>query len=435
MKERIVGCIYSFPIIRGIIKKIEMNRNYIKNLEKENELLRNQLKNIEKKIQNSDMWLKRTREDMWELNSRTHDRIKDNYNKLSTGCGEINQRVEQQKKQLLDIIQENKGLNQELNKELGKRLDESVQKNNDLKKWLDDTRNKMWETKALYKNLEYRLYKYMSYDKYEEALADWFYSRTSERLNLSMPQTFNEKIQWLKLYDNSPEKTILADKYLVREYVANTIGDQYLIPLLGVWDSVEEIDFDSLPNSFVLKANHGSAMNIIVKDKKLLDISLAKTKMKNWLAVNYAYNGGFELQYAKIPPKIIAEQYIEHVDDLRDYKFLCFGGEVKYVWVDSSRYKDHRRDFFDLQWNHLDVAIAYPNAEEPPIRPANLEKMVELAGQLCQGFIHVRVDLYDVNGQIYFGEMTFTSGNGTEKFTSQEFAYQLGSLIELPMDK
>ena len=281
------------------------------------------------------------------------------------------------------------------------------------------------------KDWTYDFCKSVSSRDYIPALIAWYYQATGMYLNLDSPQTFNEKIQWLKLYDSTPLKTRLADKYLVRDWVAEKIGSQYLIPLLGAWDKFDDIDFDSLPNRFVLKANHGCGWNIIVTDKSNLDIKGANSKLDIWMGKKFGVRG-LELHYFNITPKIIAEQFLDGGDDLKDYKFLCFGGEVKYVWVDSSRYTDHRRDVFDLRWNHQPFTIKFPNADSTPPRPNNLEKMIELARILCQGFAHVRVDFYDVNNVIYFGEMTFTSGNGEENIEPIEFNYKMGEWIKLP---
>lgn len=260
----------------------------------------------------------------------------------------------------------------------------------------------------------------------------WYFKRTGQYLNLDFPKTFNEKIQWLKLYNSTSQKTLLADKYRVRKWIQEKIGESHLIPLLGVWHKFDDIDFTLLPNQFVLKTNHGSGWNILVHDKEKFDIDKAKTKFDDWTAKNFGARQGQELHYWNIPPLIIAEKYIDEINNLLDYKFLCFNGEVKYIWVDSNRYTDHRRDFFDLKWNHLNITQAHPWADTLPQKPCNLTKMLEIATTLSQGFAHVRVDLYNVNGKIYFGEMTFTSANGGEKTSSPKFDRELGDHIILP---
>lgn len=255
---------------------------------------------------------------------------------------------------------------------------------------------------------------------------------TGETLNLENPSTFNEKIQWLKLYDSTALKTKLADKYLVREWVAQQIGEEYLIPLLGVWDHFDEIDFDKLPQQFVLKANHGSGWNIIVKDKSKLDKTDAKEKFDLWMTQNYSFQAGLELHYMNIPPKIIAEEYIENMDDLYDYKFMCFDGKVAFLWVDTERYTNHRRTLYDLSWNQKKEFICYPPSEQTIKRPDNLDEMISLAEKLSQGFSHVRVDFYEIDGNVRFGELTFTSETGVALITPPEFHQELGSLITLP---
>lgn len=270
---------------------------------------------------------------------------------------------------------------------------------------------------------------------YPYLLKRWYKINTGKTLDLKHPKTFNEKIQWLKLYDSTPLKTKLADKYLVRNWVKEKIGEEYLIPLLGVWKKFDDIDFDKLPNQFVLKTNHGSGMNIIVKDKSKFDKKDAKQKFDKWLKINYAFKFGFELHYKNIKPLIIAEKYLENINgETKDYKFLCFDGEPKCIWVDSDRYSEHKRNVFDLNWN--EQKITFHNYEQAKFieKPVNLEKMTELSKILSEGFKHVRVDFYEVNNKVYFGEVTFTSSSGIEKISPHEFDLELGNLIHLPTD-
>ena len=173
-------------------------------------------------------------------------------------------------------------------------------------------------------------------------------------LNLDNPVTFNEKIQWLKLYNSIPIKTRLADKYLVREYVKNKIGKEYLIPLLGVYDKFEEINFGMLPDKFVIKCNHGSGYNIIVKDKSKLNLKDIQTKINNWMNINYPFVYGMELHYRDIEPKIIIEEFMDDgTGDLKDYKITCFNGKPELIWVDSDRFTNHKRNLYDLNWKQL----------------------------------------------------------------------------------
>lgn len=272
---------------------------------------------------------------------------------------------------------------------------------------------------------------------YPEALKEWFLKRTGEVLNLDHPKTFNEKIQWLKLYDSTPLKTRLADKYLVRDWVKEKIGEKYLIPLLGVWDSFDEIDFGSLPEKFVLKTNHGSGWNILVPNKNELNIEDARKKFNKWMSTNYAFLGGFELQYKDIPRKIIAEKMLDSATDgINDYRFFCFDGEPQSIWVDFDSGKPtHRRNIYDLDWNLLPVHVNYPNFTDPVPCPKNLHKMIELSRILSKGFIHVRVDFYEVGDRVYFGEMTFTSQTGAGKWDPPEYNLKFGQMIHLPIDE
>ena len=189
---------------------------------------------------------------------------------------------------------------------------------------------------------------------YEEGLKDWFKYSTKNDLNLENPKTYNEKIQWIKLYDIDELKGNLTDKYLVRNWIKKKIGDKYLIPLLGVWDNFDEIKFEKLPEKFVLKCNHGSGMNIIFLNKNKINISDAKKKINNWMKINYAYYQGLELQYKNIKRKIIAEEYIENENNnLIDYKLWCFNGKVDTIMVISDRNNEKKYSFYDRDWNLL----------------------------------------------------------------------------------
>ena len=257
--------------------------------------------------------------------------------------------------------------------------------------------------------------------------------RFGRDINWQCPNTYTEKMQWMKLYDRNPLKSVLTDKYLVRDWITQKIGGEYLIGLLGVWDSFDEIDFSRLPDRFVLKTNHGSGTNVIVRDKCSLDIKNTKRKFKDWLDTDFGYKS-LELHYSGITPRIIAEEYIEtELGELQDYKFLCFDGQPCFCWVDMGRYSNHTRNVYNLNWELQPWnQETYSHYEKPIEKPKNFEKMIEIARVLAQGFSHVRVDLYNVNGKIYFGEMTFTNGGGFDRIFPAEYDKVLGDLWRLP---
>ena len=254
-----------------------------------------------------------------------------------------------------------------------------------------------------------------------------------KRLNLENPQTYNEKLQWLKLYDRNPLYTDLVDKYRVRKFVKERIGEEHLIPLLGVWNNVEDIDFESLPSQFVIKCNHDSGGWIICKDKTKLDILNARTFLKKRLSRNFFWNAR-EWPYKNVQKRIIAEQYMvdESGTELKDYKFFCFNGKCKAIFIATDRGVDTRFDFFDESFNHLPFTNGHPNADKQILRPANLSEMIRIAELLSVGIPQVRVDLYDVFGHIYFGEMTFFHWGGKKPFKPEEWDWKFGQWIELP---
>ena len=254
-------------------------------------------------------------------------------------------------------------------------------------------------------------------------------------LDFEHPQTFNEKLQWLKLYDRKSEYTVMVDKYKVREYIKNKIGEEYLIPLIGVWDDPDDIDFDALPDKFVLKCNHNSGLGMcICKDKSNLDIKKVKNELRRGLAQDY-YLTGREWPYKNVPRRIIAEKYMEDASgELRDYKFYCFNGVMKFVMINSDRNTDKptRADYFDRDFNWLDFTWGYSHAEVHPQKPEQFEKMVAIAEWLSKELPHIRVDLYDCNGKIYFGELTFFDGSGFDKIEPLEWDYKIGEMLKLP---
>lgn len=272
---------------------------------------------------------------------------------------------------------------------------------------------------------------------YIQELSDWFTHATGETLELDNPKTFNQKVQWLKLFDTTPLKTQLSDKYLVRDWVREKIGDKYLTELLGVWDNFDDIDFSLLPERFVLKGNHGCAFNYIVPDKSKLNISDARYKFTSWMKINYAYRG-FEPQYLNIKPVIIAEEYLENDgDDLYDYKIWCFGGEPKFIQFIRERNKGGTKmAYFDTDWNKQPFVSNNIRIEDEIEKPKNLDEMLEIARILSKDFCYVCVDLYHLNdGTIKFGEMTFTRANGACHWNPPEYNTIIGDMITLPEKK
>lgn len=288
------------------------------------------------------------------------------------------------------------------------------------------------ENKKIKKDCNYFLN--LDPSNYENELKLWFKNRVGYKLDFDNPVTFNQKLQWMKLYDSTQLKSDLTDKYKVREWVKNKIGEEYLIPLLGVWDKFDDINFETLPDKFVLKCNHACGYNQIVLDKSKLDLKELKDKFDTWMEIDWGFRYGLELHYSNIERKIIAEEYMENNNhDLYDYKFLCFNGEPKYIWVDTQRFTKHARDFFDLDWNYLDLETQVARSNNPLPKPVNLEKMIELARILSSDFPQVRVDLYMLNnGTIKFGGLTFTCGSGDLKWSPRVVDYQLGQLFSLP---
>lgn len=260
-----------------------------------------------------------------------------------------------------------------------------------------------------------------------------------KRLDLKNPKTFNEKLQWLKLYNRKPEYTMMVDKYAVREYIKKKLGEEYLIPLLGVWDSSDDIDFDKLPNQFVLKCNHNSGLGMcICKDKSKLDIDKVKKELKKGLEEDY-YLTSREWPYKDVPRKIIAEKYMEEKPntELNDYKLMCFNGKVRCSFVCSERFSDDglRVTFFDKDWNVMPFERHYPKSVNAIEKPKTYEKMVELAEILSKDIPFVRVDFYEISGKLYFGELTFFPGSGYEEFEPEEWDYKLGKMIDLNLIK
>ena len=262
--------------------------------------------------------------------------------------------------------------------------------------------------------------------------------KMGKKLNLDHPQTFCEKLQWLKLYNKQPEYTMMVDKLAVKKYVSEKIGAQYIIPVLGVWDKPEDIDFETLPNRFVLKTTHGGGSGgvYICKDKKTLDRKKVVETMRQAMKQDI-YKWNLEWPYKNVPRRLFAEQYMEDEsgNELKDYKVLCFNGEPKYIEVDSGRFGNHIRNIYDTDWNLQPIGIGYKNDLSVHFeQPAHLKEMVEFARLFAKDIPFLRVDFYVANGELYFGELTFFQRSGMTPFNPPELDLELGRLIKLPND-
>lgn len=260
--------------------------------------------------------------------------------------------------------------------------------------------------------------------------------KMGEKLNLNNPQTFNEKLQWLKLYDRKPIYTKMVDKIEAKKIVASIIGDDYIIPTLGVWDTFDEIDFYKLPKQFVLKCSHDSGGLVICRDINKFNVNAAKQKITGCLNNNF-YLAQREWPYKDVKPRILAEKYMEDAatHELRDYKFFTFDGIVKALFIASDRQvegEETKFDFFDADFNHLPFTNGHPNANVTPAKPQKFELMKTLAEKLSKGIPHVRVDFYEVNGNVFFGEMTFSHWSGFTPFVPAEWDKIFGDWIVLP---
>lgn len=271
----------------------------------------------------------------------------------------------------------------------------------------------------------------------EEYLKRQYKVVMGKELDLEHPKTFNEKLQWLKLHNRRPEYTMMVDKYSVKDYVAKNIGEQYIIPTIGIWDRFEDIDFEKLPKQFVLKTTHDSGGIVICKDKSQFDIKKARQKLNKSLGRNY-YFWGREWPYKNVIPRIIAEQYIVNAEtgDLPDYKVLCFNGEPKFIEVHNGRFiGNHTQDIYDENWNKTDISqVGMPKSEFIMHKPTFLDEMLNLSRIIAKDIIHVRVDWYYVNKKLYFGEITFYDGSGYDAF-NDNYDEILGELINCCQSK
>lgn len=266
-----------------------------------------------------------------------------------------------------------------------------------------------------------------------------FFKHFHRFANLHDPKSFNEKIQWLKLYDHNPMYSTIVDKIQMKEWVKTLVGDGYTVPTLGIWDMPEEINFDSLPNQFVLKWNHDSGSIVICKDKNKFDKEEAIRKLQHGAKVNGFWYGR-EWPYLNVPPKVFAEPYLEDSEtgELRDYKVFTFNGEVKLLLIASERQKegvDTKFDFYDMKLKHIEMRNQHENAAVAPVPPKSFPLMKELAEKVSKGFAHLRVDFYEVNGKVYIGELTLYHGSGLMTFSPDHWYKTLGSWIDLNLIK
>lgn len=263
-----------------------------------------------------------------------------------------------------------------------------------------------------------------------EFIINTYKNRTGHSLKLDPPERFTEKLQWLKLFYRDPKIEICSDKYTAREYVREHGYENILNELIASYDSVEEIDFESLPQQFVLKVSHGSGWNIVCKDKKKINWNMYKLIIKSWMKQNlYIY--GREWNYEHLDPKIIIEKYIDSGDgQLTDYKFFCFAGEPEFVQVDRDRFQSHKQTYYNMKWERLPFSTGHMSLEEEC--PEKFEEMKKIATELSRPFPHVRIDFYNVQDKVYFGEFTYFDGSGFYNYKPDEWDYYWGKELKLP---
>ena len=260
-------------------------------------------------------------------------------------------------------------------------------------------------------------------------------AETGRSLQLNPPHNYNEKLQWIKLYDRRPEYTTMVDKLAVKDYVRRIIGNEYIIPTIMEWGSVDEIDFKSLPNQFVIKCNHDSGGLVICSDRNKLEVTKAQHLLKKRMKRN-AYWPGREWPYKNVTPRLFAEKYLtDGSDELRDYKVMCFNGIPKIIQVHTGRFSNHRQNLYDEKWNTIPLIQDDLQPGRYEDKPVFLEEMLELSEKLAQNIPEVRVDWYYVDNQLYFGELTFFDASGFGKFNPDSYNDLWGSWITLPCDK
>lgn len=286
------------------------------------------------------------------------------------------------------------------------------------------------------KYISYYLDKYCKFRINDECYLRMYYEKVFHKeLNLDNPETFNEKLQWLKLNNRKKIYTTMVDKYEAKEYVSKIIGKEYIIPTLGIYNKFNEINFDNLPNEFVIKCTHDSGGLVICKNKQKLDLQKVKSKINICLKKNYYYEGR-EWPYKNVKPRIIIEKYMEDrkTQEIRDYKFFCFNGKTKIFKIDFDRTKKHRANYYDIDGNLLKFGeeVCPPDFGKKIDMPINLKTMIEFAQKLSKNVPFLRVDFYEINGKIYFGELTFYPASGFGRFIPEEWDKKLGDMIKLP---
>lgn len=294
-------------------------------------------------------------------------------------------------------------------------------------KYLEFILNKNYRTLILMKT---GIYNKMDDEKYLKKRYEAFFNK---KLNLDNPITFNEKIQWLKLNDRKEEYSIMVDKFKMRDFISKSIGEKYLIPLIGVWDNVDDIDFNSLPDSFVLKTTHDSGGVVICPDKNSLNIKKAKAKLKKHLSKNYFYQDR-EWPYKNVKPKIIAEKYMVDSSntELKDFKVFNFNGKSRYIQVDYNRFNGHKKNIYDLQWNLQDFNLNYPRNENMIIpKPLQLEEMIDISELLSKNIPFLRTDFYVSESNLYIGELTFYPSAGLGVFDPEYWNTYFGNLLDI----
>lgn len=291
--------------------------------------------------------------------------------------------------------------------------------------------------KTIFRNQEnrFRILTFLRFIPSSMMIKMQYFLKLGRLPKLKNPIRFTEKLQWYKLNYKNPLMTIGADKYNVREYIKEKELNNILVDLYGVYNSPEEMDFNELPNKFVIKTTNGSSTNILCRNKKELDINKVQKDLKTWLKRDY-YAAGREWAYKNITPKIIIEEYLEdekkQFSGINDYKFFCFNGKPKYIVLDVDRELNHKRNIYDTDWNYLNIETDKKKFEDSIERPKGLEQMLKIAEKLSEDFPFVRVDLYYVNNRVYFGELTFYPWTGYVGFKPDDFDFILGNKFKLP---